>query len=381
MSAGQWVQQVTMGWLTYELTGSSVLLGTLNAVRALPFLISGPIAGVAADRLDRRALLISIEFLLAAASLGMGVLVGSGQLEVWHLFVFAIATAVAWSCNQPVRQTLVPAVVPRHDLMNAIALNSVAFNVTKVLGPAAGGVLIALIGASGNFYVQAAAYTAVVAVIFKMRVPPVEEGLDQASVMQHLKEGLLYVRSTPVVLALMIAALVPNIFAMPYQALMPVFQKDVLGVGADGLGLMLAAPGVGAVVATLFLATFADSFRRKGLLLLGALGLLGFFLILFAQAASLPLALLTLVGVGGAQIFYAATTNTLIQLSVPDRLRGRVMSIYMLDHGLSPAGSLLAGIGAHFFGAPATVSVMGAMVIVLALLVTWRLPQLRDLEA
>lgn len=381
MSAGQWVQGVTLGWLAYEMTGSAVLLGALSGLRALPFLISGPIAGVVADRLDRRQLLIFVEVFLAATALGMGALVAWGWVEVWHIFVFSTATAVAWSFNQPVRQSLTPNVVPRHDLMNAIALNSVAFNITKVLGPAIGGVLIVVIGAGGNFVLQAACYSAVVYVILRMRVPATPTDARQSSMLANLKEGVRYVASTPTLLALMVANLVPNIFAMPYQALMPVFQKDVLGVGADGLGILLAAPGLGAVIATLGLASVSHTVRRKGLLLIGALLLLGFFLVGFSYMTSFPLALLMLVGVGGCQVFYAATTNTLIQSIVPDALRGRVMSIYLLDHGLSPLGSMLAGVGAHFFGAPATVAVMGAMVGLLALVVAWRLPDLREIRA
>lgn len=381
MSAGQWVQQVTLGWLAYEMTGSAVLLGALSGLRALPFLVVSPMAGVAADRLDRRNILITVELFLTATAVGMGALVWSGSLEVWHLFAFSLITAVAWSFNQPVRQSLVPNVVPRRDLMNAVALNSVGFNITKVIGPAIGGALIAAITAAGNFFVQAAAYGAVVAVIFRMRVPPTPTEARQSSVFANLKEGLRYVVSTPVVLALMMAGLVPNIFAMPYQTLMPVFQKDVLGVGPDGLGLLLAAPGVGAVVATLFLASIADSFRRKGVLLLGSLFLLGVTLILFSRTTSLPVALLTLVGVGACQIFYAATTTTLIQLTVPDALRGRVMSIYMLDHGLSPAGAMLAGVSAQLFGAPITVAFMGVIVILLAVAVAWGLPTIREIEA
>jgi len=178
----------------------------------------------------------------------------------------------------------------------------------------------------------------------------------------------------------MITALVPNIFAMPYQALMPVFQKDVLQQGPGALGLMLAAPGVGAVIATLILASIASSVRRKGLLLLCALVLLGVGLIVFSQMTVLVGALLALVVVGGAQIFYATVTNTMLQLIVPDELRGRVMSIYMLDHGLSPAGALMAGISTHYIGAPTTVAIMGTLVIMLAAVVAWRMPQLRRAE-
>jgi MFS family permease len=244
MSAGQWIQQVTLGWLVYDLTGSSVLLGVLNGVRALPFLIVGPSAGVAADRMDRRKLLLGIQALLLLSALAMGVLVVSGLVEVWHIFVFSAITATAWSVNQPLRQTLVANVVPKRDLMNAVALNSLGFNVTKVLGPALGGALIAAFGAGGNFFIQALAYVSVLAAIYAMQVPSGGAAARQASVFANLKEGLQYVRSNQVVLALMISALVPNIFAMPYQALMPVFQKDVLQVGPGALGLMMAAPGI-----------------------------------------------------------------------------------------------------------------------------------------
>lgn len=381
MGAGQWIQQVTLAWLVYELTASSVLLGTLSALRALPFLIAAPMGGIAADRLDRRKLLLAIETFLAASAFAMGLLIGSGLLEIWHLFAFGTITAVAWAFTAPVRQSLVSDVVPRDELMNAVALNSLGFNITKIVGPALGGALIAWVGATGNFLVQGVAYATVLIFIFYMQTPPAAKEARRSSVFANLKEGVAYIRATPTMFALMVAALVPNIFAMPYQLLMPVFQKDVLGVGPDGLGLMLAAPGVGAVAATIFLASIAHSVPRRGALLLGALFFLGTFLVLFSQMRAFPLALAMLVGVGACQVFYAATTNTLIQIMVPDELRGRVMSIYMLDHGLSPAGAMLAGVSTHYVGAPTTVAVMGCVVMLLAVIVAWRLPSIRTIEA
>jgi len=380
MSAGQWIQQITLGWLLYDLTGSSVLLGALNGLRALPFLVSSPIAGVAADRMDRRKILINTQFVLLVTALGMGTLVASGLLQVWHLFLFTLITGAAWAFNEPVRQTLVPNLVPKEDLMNAVALHSAGFNLTKVIGPALGGLLIALFGAAGNFFVQGLAYAGVLVTLYVMHVPPTPVQARQSSVVANLKEGFAYVWSTPIVLALMVADMVPRIFAVPYQALMPVFQKDVLGVGPEGLGMLMAAPGVGAVLSTLLLASIAHSFRRKGLLVLGGLISLGVFLILFSRTTSFPLALVILVAVGGCQIMFMATVNAMVQMTVPDALRGRVMSLYMLDRGLMPAGSLMAGVTAHFIGAPATVSLMGLIVIVLAVLVAWRVPLIRRLK-
>jgi predicted MFS family arabinose efflux permease len=270
--------------------------------------------------------------------------------------------------------------VPKEDLANAIALNSGGFNLMKIIGPALGGAMIALFGAAGNFFVQAVAYTGVLIMIYWMCVPPTSARARRSSAVANLKEGFAYVWSTPAVLALMTLAYVPRIFAVPYQTLMPVFQKDVLRVGPEGLGLLMAAPGVGAVLAVLFLASHGNSLRRQGLFLVGSIVILGFFLILFSQITFFPLALASLVVIGIFQMLFLASTNTILQLIVPDELRGRVMSLYMLDRGFMPAGALFAGVTAHFIGAPATVATMGAIVIVLVLLVAWRVPAIRSLE-
>jgi len=380
ISGGLWIQQVTLGWALYEMTGSSVLLGALNGLRAVPFLIFSPLAGVAADRLDRRKLMIATQWMVLSTAVGMGCLVSAGLLKVWHLFAFTLVTGIVWSFSEPVRQALIPNVVPREDLMNAVALNSAAFNFMKIIGPSVGGGLIVWFGLAGNFYVQSGAYMMVLWMIYNMNVPQAVRENTQSSVLTHLREGFGYVWHNPVVLVLMVVALVPRIFTMPYQVLMPIFQKDVLGVGPEGLGMLLAAPGAGALFAMLGLAHFANRFRRTGLLLLVSLVLQGITLCVFSQMRSLPLALVSLVAVGSSQILFMVTTHSVLQLTVPDALRGRVMSIYMLDRGMMPAGALLAGISAHFMGAPNTVASMGLIVIVLAGMVAWGSPHLRRLE-
>jgi MFS family permease len=380
MSTGQWVQQVTLGWLLYDLTGNSMLLGALNGLRALPFLVTGPMAGVAADRMDRRKLLLYTQWVLIATAILMGALVASPFLHVWHIFLFTLITGVAWTITEPVRMSMIPSVVPKRDLANAIALNSGGFNLMKVIGPALGGAMIAWFGAADNFFVQGIAYTGVLAMIYLMHIPPHRAEAKRASALANLKEGIAYVWSTPAVLALMMLAYVPRVFAVPYQTLMPVFQKDVLHVGPEGLGLLMAAPGIGAVIAVLTLASLGHRVKRQGLLLVGSIVILGFFLILFSQLTSLPLALITLVIAGAFQMFFLASTATMLQLVVPDELRGRVMSLYMLDRGFMPAGALFAGTSAHFIGAPMTVATMGAIVILLTLVVAWRIPAIRTLE-
>ena len=381
MSAGQWIQQVALGWLVYEITGSSVMLGVLNGLRALPFLVTGPMAGVAADRMDRRQLMLRTQHVLIATAFLMGGLVASGWLQVWHIFVFTLITGVGWSFSEPVRQSLIPTVVPKAELVNAIALNSAGFNLMKVVGPALGGVMIALFGAAGNFLVQGAAYVVVLLMIQSMSVAPTPAQARRSSALASLKEGFAYVRSTPTVLALMILAYVPRVFAVPYQTLMPVFQKDVLHVGPEGLGMLMAAPGLGAVLAVLTLASISNRMKRQGLMLVGSTIMLGLSLILFSQTTSFVFALLVLVIAGAFQMVFLASTSTMLQLIVPDELRGRVMSLYMLDRGLMPAGALFAGVVAHLVGAPLAVTSMGVIVVLLTLIVAWRVPHIRTLES
>ena len=381
MSAGQWVQQVTLGWLLYDLTGNSMLLGALNGLRALPFLVTGPMAGVAADRMDRRKLLLRTQWVLIVTAILFGALVASPFLHVWHIFLFTLITGVAWTITEPVRMSVIPSVVPKADLANAIALNSGGFNLMKVIGPALGGALIAWFGAAENFFLQAAAYSGVLGMIYRMHIPSSRSETRHATAYANLKEGFSYVWHTPAVLALMTLAYVPRVFAVPYQTLMPVFQKDVLKIGPDGLGLLMAAPGIGAVIAVMTLASLSKRIKRQGLFLLASIVVLGFFLVLFSQITWFPLALVTLVIVGAFQMFFLASTATILQLIVPDELRGRVLSLYMLDRGFMPLGALFAGATAHFIGAPATVAIMGAIVIVLTGIVAWRIPAIRRLES
>ena len=381
LSGGLWIQQVTLGWAIYEMTRSSILLGALNGLRFLPFLIFSPLAGVAADRSDRRKLMITTQWFVLVTALAMGVVVSLDLLEVWHLFAFTLVTGVVWSFSEPVRQALIPDVVPRAELMNAVALNSAAFNFTKIIGPSVGGVLIVLFGLAGNFYIQSATYLFVMWMIYRMHIPERVRDANRSSVLSNLREGIRYVWSEPVVFSILATAMIPRLFAMPYQALMPIFQKDVLQVGADGLGMMMAAPGLGAMLVMLSVAHFANRVNRPGLLMIAALVLQGAFLILFALMRTLPLALLTLVVVGGFQVLFMSISNMVLHMTVPDQLRGRVMSIYMLDRGITPAGALMAGVSAHFIGAPYTVVGMGAMVLALAAVVVAFLPSLRKVRA
>ena len=367
-SAGQWIQQVTLGWLVYELTDSAALLGIVNGLRAVPFLLTGPLAGVLADRLDRRQLMFWTQVFLLVWSFLFGLDIALGYLQVWHIFVFTLLTGVAWSFNQPVRQSVVPEVVPREDLANAIALNSAGFNITRVVGPGLGGLLIALVGVAGNFFVQSAAYVGVAAMTYQLKLPPIKGRLKENSIFRDLKEGIGFVLSHIQLRNQMLMGLIPTVLALPYISIMPVFASDVLGVGPEGLGLLMSAPGVGAVVGTLLIASSPRLQSRPAILYVAAI-CLGLSLIALALMRSVGPALLVLVLIGGFQITYMSTNNTLLQLICPDHMRGRVMSLYMLNQGLMPLGSLLAGGVAQFWGSPVAFALMGLSVILVSLAV------------
>jgi MFS family permease len=365
-SAGQWIQQITVGWLTYELTNSAFLLGAVNGFRALPLLVFAPLGGVAADRIERKILMQMTQLGLLIASAIMALIVFSGRLEVWHLFLFTFITGIAWAFNNPVRQSVVPALVPKHDLMNALALNSAGFNVTRIIGPTIGGIMIAHLGGGENFTLQSTFYIGVIAMVSLMTVPAIVNTKGVVSVRQNLSDGFSYVMQNPQLRVQLALAFVPTILAFPYQALMPIFAEDVLGRGASGYGILSSAVGVGAVIGTLVLATLRNV-ERKGYLMLGAVMMLGISLILFSLSRSIELSCLILVITGAAQMAYLTTNQTILQLSIDDEMRGRVMGIYMLTQGMMPLGGLIGGGLADFTSAPTAVLVLGICVSAMAL--------------
>jgi MFS transporter, DHA1 family, staphyloferrin A biosynthesis exporter len=364
-SSGQWIQQITVGWLTWELTSSAFLLGAVNGFRALPLLVFAPLGGVAADRVERKHLMQMTQIGLLIATAIMAAIVFSGQLKLWHLFAFTFITGIAWAFNNPVRQSVVVNLVPKHDLMNALALNSAGFNITRIVGPSIGGFMIAHLGGGENFTLQSFFYVGVIAMVGMMTIPALAARKNIVSVRRNLTDGFGYVmrhRQLRIQLAL---AFVPTVLAFPYMALMPIFAEEVLGRGAEGYGILSSAVGVGAVIGTLMLATLR-SVSRKGLLLLGAVMLLGVSLILFSLSRSLELSCLILVLTGAAQMAYLTTNQTILQLTIDDEMRGRVMGIYMLSQGMMPLGGLIGGALADLTSAPTAVMILGGCVCFMA---------------
>ncbi|MBI4200650.1 MAG: MFS transporter [Chloroflexi bacterium] len=377
-SGGQWIQQITLSWLIYDMSHSAFLTGALLGARSLPFLVVAPIGGVLIDRFDRRKLLLANQVFLASAALGFALLLAANLAREWHVFLFAVITGAGWALNNPLRQALVVNTVPRQSFQNAIALNSLAFNVNRVLGPGLGGLLIALSGPATNFFIQAACYVGVALLVFPIRLGhPETAARHNSSALSDLREGLSYVAKEQTILALMLMGMSQALFIMPFvNGLMPVFSKEVLGLGPDGLGLLLATMGMGGLVAPLTLATMGNT-RRTGLVQAGAAMGSGIMLMVFSQSTSLAMALPFLAMLGTCQMFFFVLINIIIQTRIPDALRGRVMSIYSMDIAVAPLGGLVAGTIAQLYGAPLAMLMGGGFSLALILVIVTRFKTVR----
>lgn len=376
-SSGLWLQQVTLNWLAFNLTGSSFVVGLVSGARSLPLLGLGPVGGVMADRYDKKRLMLLTQVVQLVSTLFFGIVIVGGWVQLWHLFAFSLVSGVAWALNMPVRQSVVPTTVPREDMMNAMALNSAGFNITRIAGPALAGLMIAQIGPGENFLIQSAAYLGVAVTIMQLRLPAIRGAKRDVNVWGNLKEGARYVWTHPTLRPQMALALVPVVIALPYIAILPQFNTETLGGTPGTFGLLMAAPGLGAVAATLVIASMKNV-EQKGRMLLGAVFALGVSLVALSLTRSLWLALPVLVLVGACQMAYMTTNQTVLQLSTPDEYRGRVMGIYMLNQGLLPLGSLISGSVADLFSAPVALAAMGGLVALLAVFFYARVPSIRN---
>ncbi|MBI5189089.1 MAG: MFS transporter [Nitrospirae bacterium] len=362
---GTWMHSLAQGWLVLKLTDSAFYLSLVQAMGSLPILFLSLIGGVVADRVVKRNLLLVTQALSMALATLLAVLVGMGAVTVWHVIVIATILGVVNTFDIPGRQSFIVEMVGKEDLMNGIALNSAIFNGARIIGPAIGGVLIAAAGITACFYINAASYAAIIAGLLMMRFEAAPPRRETHPMMKELKEGLAYVRHTPSLLYFILMVSITSLLAIPYIALMPVFARDVLGVGARGLGIMMGSAGAGALGGALTLATIG-SVRRKGLTTFSAAFISSAALLLFSFSRSYPLSCALLVVVGWGMITQLATVNTLIQTDVPDDLRGRVMSLYTLVFlGFIPVGNLIVGTMAHYLGTPRAVAVSASACLVI----------------
>jgi MFS family permease len=384
---GTWMQQVAQGWLVLTLTGDPFWLGVVATAQFLPVMVLGLFAGILADVLPKRQTLLAAQVVMMVLAIILTILTATGLVEVWMIIVLALLLGCASAVDMPVRQSFAIEMVGPRDIGNAVAINSAMFNGARVAGPAMAGLTIAAFGIAPAFAINAVSFVAVIIALAAMRddelhLPRlVPRPRSAGAVVETLREGLAFVRHTPIVLMAVTTVGLVATFGMNFQVLIPPLAQDVLGSDASGYGFLMTASGIGALVSAVVLVIAGRP--RPIRIALGAVAL-GIATIALAASTSFPLSLLLMVPIGAGGIIMAATANATIQLAVPDGLRGRVMSVYTTVFSASmPIGGLLMGAVASTIGILEAVAIGGVLSLVCGVgaLVWYRRIGARDLAA
>jgi len=373
---GTWVQDIAQNWLVYRLTGSAAMLGWVNFVGLVPAIPVTLWAGSLADRLNKRYIVLGAQLAMLAQATVLAVLTLTDVINVWHVMALAFVFGVARAIDMPSRQSFIIEMVGKEDLTNAIALNSTVFNAARVMGPAVAGLLVVAVGEGWAFGVNALSFVPVVVALVLIKAgAPATAPAGRPS--EHIAEGIRYARTNAQVWVIISLVGVAALFIMPYSVLMPVYAREVLGGGADTYGFLMTCTGVGALVAALAVANLGPRSRR-GLLLTAANLVLPALVASFAFVRTFWLAASLLAAVGFSFVVQNALANTLLQLTAPDHLRGRVMSIYFLVFmAAMRLGALQAGGVAHYTNVRIALLAGGVMALSWGAVVAWRYPALR----
>lgn len=380
-NTGDWMDQVALNWLVVSTTGSAFDLALVNLCRGLPILAFSLVGGAMADRLPRRQLMMITQtgaMLLAFVLAGM---VLAGAAPIWAILLVAMGRGTFVAFNMPVRHSLISDLVPRADLPNAIALHSLTVNVTKIIGPAIAGLVIAGFGMGICFLLNALSFIVVLASLRAMQIPqaapPPKPSLPLA---KSIQEGVSYVRQDRIILMLVAIALVPTFFGQPYLSLLVLFAHDVFDIGPTGLGFLISCAAVGSVLGALGMASFPKA-ATSGLWMIGFLVVFGAVLVVFGLSPLLWAAPVLLLAAGASQIAYNATNNTILQLRTPDHVRGRVISILMLNRGLVQLGTAALAALAGVVGVQAALAASGGVIVLLGVGLWIKEPRLRQLQS
>lgn len=373
---GTWMQSVAQSWLVYRLTGSALLLGSVGFASQVPVFLFAPLGGITADRFNRRHIVIGTQVAAMLLAFILAALTLLHRVQVWHVFVLASLLGVVNAFDIPGRQSFLVDMVGKGDLMNAIALNSSMFNGARVIGPAIAGILVAKIGEGWCFFANAVSYIAVIIGLVLMKVlRPARTSM--ASPLEHMLEGFRFVNRTAPIRALLLLLGIVSLVGMPYVVLMPIFADKILHGGAQGLGMLMGSTGVGALLGALTLA-FRQGVKGLGRWVAWCGAGFGASLIVFSISHNFWISVILLLPVGYTMMLQMACSNTLIQVMVPDALRGRVMAVYsMMFMGMAPIGALLGGAFADRLGAQMTVGIGGLASLAGACWFGLQLPKIR----
>jgi MFS family permease len=370
---GTWMQSVAQSWLVLELTNSPLRLGLVGTLQFTPMLLFSFVAGALADRLPKRRLIIASQAVLFVQALCLAALVQFGHVQYWHVAVLALVYGIANTMDMPTRQAFLVEMVGKSDLMNAIALNSGMFNAARIVGPALAGLLIAHWGMAPAFFFNALSFLPVLVALTAIRTEGLPHPRTERRLAAEIREGLAYAVATPRILLTLTMVLAVSAFLFNYNVVVPLLARDVLHQEARGFGLLMTTLGVGAVAGAVALALSGQG--RPPVVALAVPALVqGVATALLAAVDSVRPAAVLLLIMGFCGILFMAGSNSTLQLTVPDDLRGRVMSLHTLVFaGVTPFGSLLVGSLAETFGIRTSVVVSSAcgVVAVLALLMWW----------
>ena len=378
---GTWMQSVAQGWLMYRLTHSPFLLGLLGFTQFLPVLLFSLWAGVIADRVSKRRLIQTTQLLCMVQALILAMVTTIGIVQPWMVLVLAFVFGTINAFDLPARQSFLVEMVGKEDLTNAIALNSTAFNTARIAGPAVAGILVAVAGEAGCFWINAVSYLAVLWGLWRMDLQRGAGETSAADPWGHLREGVRYAWATPAIRNLLLLLGVMAGLGFQFMVLLPVYARDILHTGPEAYGMLVSAFGLGSLLSALRLTRRHDRWGLRRNLLVG-LTVAAAGMVSFALSTVLWLSLLAALASGFGLIFYVASTNTLVQLTTEDRFRGRVMSLYTLMFiGTAPLGALTVGALAQRAGAPAATTFSGVVLLVGAIWVAYRLRVLAAREA
>ena len=373
------MEHVAQSWLVLELTNSPLFLGLTGLSYAIPSIILAFIGGAIADRADRRRIMIAAQTATAALFFVLATLVVTKSIALWHVMGLAFLSGAIRAFDRPSRMALLPQMVPKEDIPNAVAIGGTIWQLNRLVGPAIAGILIYLIGVGPTFYFCFLASLTAVCLWLFIGLGERSTSAGSGGLLQHMVDGLSFIRNNEVFYTFIAMTFFNSVFGMSYLILMPVFARDVLSVGSQGFGFLQSIGGVGALIGTLAVAYLAYLRRGGQLAIIGAIAF-GFVLVLFAYSRSYSLSLVLALAAGLAGQFYMTTINAILQMNVPEQLRGRVMGIYGLTWDLMPVGGMIAGAVAEFGGAPLAVAIGGALVAIMALGVALFLPNIRRLE-